>query len=63
MWALVATHDDYVRADVKVELSGDKPRVDVEVKLTKAARIDVTVVDSKGGDVLHPGRTRRELYD
>ncbi len=48
---LVATHDDYVRADVKVELSADKPRVDVEVKLSRAARIDVTVVDSKGAAV------------
>jgi len=48
---LVATHDDYVRADVKVQLSADKPRADVEVKLAKAARIDVTVVDSKGAAV------------
>ncbi len=48
---LVATHDDYVRADVKVELSADKPRVDVKVKLSRAARIDVTMVDSKGAAV------------
>ncbi len=45
---LVATHDDYVRADMKVELLADKPRADVKVKLSRAARIDVTVVDSKG---------------
>ena len=48
---LVATHEDYVRGDVKVELSADKPRADVVVKLTKAARIDVTVVDLKGAPV------------
>ncbi len=48
---LVATHDDYVRADVKVELSADKPRADVKVKLSRAARIDVTVVDAKGAPV------------
>ena len=45
---LVVAHDDYVRADMKVELSADKPRADVKVKLSRAARIDVTVVDSKG---------------
>lgn len=45
---LVVTHDDYVRADVKVELSADKPQTDVNVKLRKAARIDVTMVDSRG---------------
>ena len=44
---LVVTHDDYVRADMKVELSTDRMEADVKVKLTKAARIDVTVVDSK----------------
>ena len=48
---LVATHDDYVRGDVNVELSADKPGAEVVVKLTKAARIDVTVVDSKGAPV------------
>jgi len=48
---LVATHDDYVRGDVKVQLSADKPRADIVVKLTKAARIDVTVVDAKGEPV------------
>ena len=45
---LVVTHDDYVRADVNVELSTDRMVVDVEVKLSKAARIDATVVDSEG---------------
>ena len=48
---LVATHDDYVRGDMKVELSADKPKAEVVVKLRKAARIDVTVVDSKGASV------------
>jgi len=48
---LVVTHDDYVRADVKVELSAEKHDVDVKVRLTKGAKIDVTVVDSKGKPV------------
>jgi hypothetical protein len=43
---LVVTHDNYVRADMKVELSTDRTEADVKVNLTKAARIDVTVVDS-----------------
>ena len=45
---LVVTHDDYMRGDMNVELSTDRMEADVKVKLTKAARIDVTVVDSKG---------------
>ena len=43
---LVVTHDNYVRADMKVELSTDRTAADVKVNLTEAARIDVTVVDS-----------------
>jgi hypothetical protein len=40
---LVVTHDDYVRADVSVELSTDNVEADVMVTLNRAARIDVTV--------------------
>jgi len=48
---LVVTHNDYVRADMNIELSTDHIEADVTVTLHKAARIDVTVVDSKGGPI------------
>ena len=48
---LVVTHPDYVRHDEKVALSQGDPTAEVKVLLQRAARIDVTIVDSAGQPV------------
>lgn len=45
---LVVTHPEYVRHDQMISLQEGKPELDIRVGLRPAAKIDVTVADSKG---------------
>lgn len=71
---LVVTHSQYVRHDEQVLLSKDRPTPQVDIRLRKAAQIEVQITDPDGGNatgtwlcrlertdgrlLLHPGQDR-----
>jgi hypothetical protein len=60
---LVVTHPDFVRRDRTVALLKGAPQPDVRVGLKRAAKIDVTVVDSAGKPLAGIWHFRLEALD